>query len=426
MKSLAALTFLRLALETAYLTFVSPKFEYAGFTLNFLPGVYFLSWILYWLGALLFKERLEGIRDVFMLLLFINFTAPTLVYVGLAGVGLYAAGVIVVAHYVIWTTSRLRIPCGALVRNGDKIAVVICVLAASILTSRILLLGALDFFSLDLNAVYQYRSDLKAGTGAGVFSYLNIWLTKVFGPFLLAYYLWKRNVFMSCVISLLFIIWFGLTAQKSVLLYPFLIIPIFYGLKYALKTSVAVVVIAASLYCLMLYTTVSDSIFVASLFIRRMLFVVGMNAVTYFEFFLNNPHVFWSNSLLQWLLDYQYQHPAPLLIGVYQGNNSWINNGFLANGYMHFGVVGVILYAALAGVLLSFLGGIAKSGSSAAFVGAAMAPSLRSMLVESDLTVSLVSHGVLVALLLVWMSRGGLRTNRENGVLNATCDEANR
>jgi hypothetical protein len=92
-----------------------------------------------------------------------------------------------------------------------------------------------------------------------------------------------------------------------------------------------------------------------------------------------------------------------------------VDTGFLGTGYMQFGSIGMLVYSLIVGALL-WLGDALTVGRVPAWMGAAiLIGPFFSLFNDSDLPTSLLTHGLAIALLLLFVY-GQLRargTDRE-------------
>lgn len=151
---------------------------------------------------------------------------------------------------------------------------------------------------------------------------------------------------------------------------------------------------------------------VSALIIRRMLSVPGQLTGYYFEYFSDNPRYLLSHSVLGWLTDAPYDVVPPRLIAAeYFGNPAANANANLwADGFANFGVPGLLAASVLLGGLLVLADIAARDTllrlSAPAFATAAFS------LTNSALLTSLLSHGIVAALVLLALlpRAGGRRT----------------
>jgi hypothetical protein len=95
----------------------------------------------------------------------------------------------------------------------------------------------------------------------------------------------------------------------------------------------------------------------------------------------------------------------PRLIGNFLGLEASANNSFLSTGYMHAGIFGVVFYSFIFALLLIFVDSLKyedkKIWISVAFIFTPMF----SVITSSDLFVALLTDGILLSFLLLYLFR---------------------
>src|SRR5690606_9435669 len=132
---------------------------------------------------------------------------------------------------------------------------------------------------------YDYRDVNAELTNFGIFSYLNSWVSKVFSLSIMAYFLLKKNYYYFIFFLAIQIFFFGVSAHKSVLFSPLIIIGIYFYLSrtkslatFPLGFSVLISLCLATFY-------IYNDIILSSIFIRRMFFIPSYLSFEYFNFF---------------------------------------------------------------------------------------------------------------------------------------------
>ena len=192
---------------------------------------------------------------------------------------------------------------------------------------------------------------------------------------------------------------------KSIVFYPFLVLGIwFYFRKNNSSLIFPLILIALILFTNLLYF-VFDNMLIPSWIIRRVFFVPGDLTYTYFEFFKDNPHVYWSNSLLSNFIDYPYNLKIPEVIGSYLNTGSYANNGFISTAYAHANIWGILIYSVIIALLLRVLNNLCFFGIPMWVCISLTIVPFRSLLLNSDLPTTLLTHGLLISILLLFFLR---------------------
>ena len=365
---------------------------------------YIESWLIYILLIFLFPKKLNRVSDFLMVCMLCLVIAPLMVFYGLSNASrehiyIILLGVVLIAIFRKGHMFRLPI-----VRGGSGLAISSSWLGVLAVTVWMVQSGGLNFFNLDLTRVYEFRSDVGEVINQGIMTYLNIWTTKVFGPLLLAIALSKKNYVVVAIICCCHILWFGISSHKAVLFYPLVILLIWFC--FGASKAITIVPIGISLVISIALTVYFfiDSSLLGSLLIRRVFFIPAFLTFTYYDFFSNNPFVYWSYSITSSIVNYPYEMSPPKLIGAYLNTESHANNSFISTGYMHAGILGVMLYGVVVGLLFRFIDSVAYRGKIPLWFSIAIIiiPSW-ALITSADLPTSLLTHGLGMSILFLYM-----------------------
>lgn len=404
----------RVVLEASYITFVSNLYGYSGFILDLVLVKYAESWVIYLSLAATLPVILSRASDYLVTFLYAGLLAPLLILYAYADNSRFALYCVLfgVGLILLFRNGRpVRLP---VLRNGQPLGVSLLLGVAGIVSMWYLMSGGAAYFNLDLTKVYEFRSASAEATGGPIMSYINNWAPKVAGPALLAYFLWKRLYVAAVVVCLLHVFWFGVSAHKAVLFYPLLVVFLWFwftrtkALSFVFLGMTAVVSLALAVYLI-----TGDGL-LGSLFIRRVFFVIANNTYTYYEFFSENPFVYWSNSLTAGLLTYPYHVGPAELIGEWAGSEAHVNNSFLSTGYMHAGVAGLAFYGVIAGLLFRLIDSVVRRGVPLWVGVAVIIVPARSLILSADLPTALLTHGVGLSILSLYLLREPRRRGSSN------------
>lgn len=411
----------RVMLEFAYKDFVVPWYGSSGFPLVDNPAKYIESWALY-MGLLLFlPPTVRRPSDLLICLAFFVYIAPLLMYYGFTDASQWAL-YCVVAQYTIMNLMRWGPPVRVLAfKRGPTIALWLAVVGIVVATSWMIAAAGLTNFNLDLEAVYEFREEAGMAINVGAMSYIVVWATTVCGPLVLMLALRDGHRAAAFGIILLHVVWFGITAHKAVLFFPTLVL-----FLYALfKRSRALSLMPLGMCLVVLLSLVSyyatDSLLLSGLFVRRVFFIPSYLTFTYFEFFEQNPFVYWSNSFLSVFVNYPYDESVPLVIGSYLNDpTAWANNSFFSTGYMHAGLLGVVIYGMLAGALLKLLDSLVTRTVPLWMSLSVIIVPFFTLFTSADLTTALLTHGLGFAILMLYLMKlpGEVRTKGLNVTAN--------
>lgn len=398
----------KVIIDASYVLFMSEVYAYEGFTVDYDVNKYFISWILYILTCLFTPSNFLRISDYFVVLTVTAVVAPLACLVGIGNYEIFPLVVTVSSLLLIILIINLL---GILefslpyVKNGRVIAVYSSGLIIALVVLWLILTGAAFNLNFNLSLVYEYRSTNAELSSFGIFAYFNNWVYQIFNVFLISYFLLRRKWALFTIFCLLQIFFFGVSAHKSVLFYPLLIVSIWYYLQK--KISLAVVPLLFSgviVFSFLTYLFFSD-IFISSLFIRRVFFIPAMLTINYFDFFSDNVFVYWSNSVLSSFVDYPYTERMTILIGQFRGTDASANNGYVSSGYAHAGIMGVFLYSLILGFIMSLLNSMTRNTDHLWFYLALVIVPIRAVVISSDLFTSLLTHGLLISIFLIFLAR---------------------
>ena len=405
----------RCLLEVSYVNVISPKYSYAGFELNFGIVNYTISWLAFFVAFLFVEDRVHKVSDYFFVIAFLSVIVPLAVLYGYdVDRSFFPLITVLCSIFIVNFVVRIggvsfkKLPT---IKHGLKYVVVISIAFVAFLVVWYFVSGV--NYNLDLKKVYEYRrenSDLAAG---GVLAYTNIWTFKIFNMVLFAIALYFKRYFLVFLVFLVQVYFFAASANKGVLFTPIMIL----GVWFYLKRTNSLLVLPLAFSALMLLTLFTfyalGDLWGSSLFSRRVFFVPAHFTYVYFDFFNSNPNVYWSNSVLSSFLNYPYDISLAHVIGRSLGEEEMsANNGFIASGYAHAGLFGVFLYSLIIGITLRFMDDITYKLIPVWFAVALSIIPLKNLLTSSDLFTTMLTHGFIVALIIIFFARS--RRNAEN------------
>ncbi len=413
---LCGFLFFRLALDISYEKFLYVIFKFdtpINFWYNVSIGRYLFSLLIFLIFTSVINCRPKDIANVFLFMAAFFLVGPLTSEYGLnAGRPIEPVLYTIAALFVADLASRIPLPdiiSRIPVPGGPRLAVVGSVLAVLYLLIWAYLSGAYHYFNIDVRHVYDYRDKVAELLDRGALSYLNLWVYKVFTIFLVLVCLHRRNWIGLVLVLAAQMVFFGLTSHRIVLFLPFLAIAIWLYLdridQLAPMPYAAGLGIVAALFLFEVRGIES----IAEIAIRRAFFVPSGLTFQWFDYFTFHPHVYWADRLLASFSSGEYVRVnLPRLMGDYfvPGSDSAANTGLVPAGYAQAGMWGVALYAVILGLVLSVLNMIVKSGVPLWFVAALTIGPLRTALADSDLFTSLLSHGLGMSVVLLWLYRG--------------------
>lgn len=400
----------KILLDFSYIKFVNPIYGYAGFHLNFSSINYLLSWLCT-VGLIIFTPNiLRRVSDYFIVTFSFSVLVPMLCLYGLNYEFSFLPVIVSLCSY-FWLYFALKTNvfnkkiAYPYIKNGAKAFQVISLLMISYLVVWYILSGAVRNFNLDLSKVYEFRAVNAEITNLGVLAYLNTWVFKVFNLALIAYTLLKNKYVLLVFLLLVQLFFFSVSAHKSVLFYPLIIISIYFYLSRTRSIATVPLVFSIVISICMIFYLYNDNTFLSSLIVRRVFFVPNHLTFVYFDFFSHNSFAYWTNSF-SFLGPPIYPNGIPSTIGSYLGyDGQSANNGFISSGYANFGVAGVLVYVLLLTFILKLIDQFSAEVGATWFALCIVVTPLRALLISSDLLTVLLTHGLFIAIIMLFLLR---------------------
>lgn len=408
--------FFRLSLDISYERYLYVVYKFdtpINFWYNMSIGRYLFSLLIFFIFTTVISSRPRDITNVFLFMAALFLVGPLTSEYGLnAGRPIEPVLYTITALFLIDLTSRAPLPdliSRLSVPAGPRVAVATSIICVIYLFVWAYLSGAFNYFNIDVRHVYDYRDKVAELLDRGALSYLNLWVYKVFTIFLVCVCLHRRHWIGLILVLSAQMVFFGLTSHRIVLFLPFLAIAIWLYLdRFDQLAPMPIAAGAGLLAALFLFESRGIGS-VAEIAIRRAFFVPSGLTFQWFDYFTFHPHVYWADKLLAGFSNTEYTRVnLPRLIGDYfvPGSDSAANTGMVPAGFAQAGAWGVALYAIILGLVLSLLNTIVKSGVPLWLVAALTIGPLRTALADSDLLTSLLSHGLGLSVVLLWLYRG--------------------
>lgn len=397
------LIIIKLLLEYLYVYFVAQIFSYSGFRYDFNFSNYVLGWVVYLIGYFLLLQKSKiYIFEVYHILFFI-YILPTIIYYSLSNQGTIEFLALIIPYFFIvgFTFEKFKIKIKVLPKGKLIVILLSFFLISLVLFNYLNTTGGQ--IVLNFQEVYGFRDEFGAKSTNGIFGYLNSWVMKIFSVLLLGWAIVNKNrlIIILSITTLFFL--FALSGHKGILK-GFVII---YFFKFLLRRENRREFILIS-YLLLLVTVsfffvLFDSQFLGSLLIRRLFFVPVFLNFNYIEFFSSNDLIYWSNGILSSLIKYPYSLQPTYLIGEFVGSSDMsANTGFLANGYMHLGYLGILFYTLLSVLIFNIINTLGKRIDKFLVMAITFLP-IHSLFMGSDLFTTLLTHGLMVAIIILYL-----------------------
>lgn len=199
-------------------------------------------------------------------------------------------------------------------------------------------------------------------------------------------------------------LFYGFSTHKAFLFFPFFSLFIYFSIRsrIGLFYVLALVFFSASIAALNASEEWRD-IF-GSVFANRLVFIPAQIHFVFFEEFSKVGFLYWAESKVSLGLAVS---PIPInsvnyIAEIMTGDSSiGANVGWIANGYMNLGLIGIVAYAAIIGFGFAMIGRWSLRFSGPVLVAALSVPILN-IVTSNDLLVAMLTGGVLPMLLLLW------------------------
>lgn len=264
--------------------------------------------------------------------------------------------------------------------------------------------GGLGRFNLNFQDVYEARS-LYAKSMLPGFGYFVPWVAYIINMAWLVTAMRSSSKFQAIAILLLQLLIFAMTNFKSFLFVPFAVIGLIELAKRMDIRRAALIGAPVIVGALVSLSAMGTSLGAA--FLDRMFFVPAALHGLYFEYFSNHPFALLGGSELGNMFGSTYSQSSVYVVAQeYWGRMFSPNVGWIGDAYANFGPLGVVLFGIILAMILKTADGFASNKSIQPGVaeGLMVGPTLA--LCSSALGTVLLTHGLIVALVVLWVFRG--------------------
>ncbi len=408
-KHLLILLFWKFLLDISYIYFVVPLFEYYGFNLEWSHYKIIESYLLTIILGYLTPRDVEKPGRFLIYVLFLSVIVPIISYYSLSNVSAWPLYLISLQYlillfvYKFWKGNYFKIKP---LEHGVKIATSISLaFVVLMLIYTLVIQGGINRLNFDLSKIYEVRETSNDVFGSGIFGYFLPWTFRVFNILLIVLAIQRRNILGVLLFVGIQIIFFGLTGFKAVLIYPLVLLGVYYVLKSKYKLDFLFLGLILSIILPLVVFWFSQNMTLSSMFIRRTYFVPSMITFQYYDFFSKNEFVLLSNSIFSSIFNYPYEERPAILISTHNGfgDEANSNTGFLATSYMHFGLFGVIIYPLIIGMIIKLIDKFEDFGTPKWIILGLLILPFNGLFRSADLTTSLLTHGLGVAIFMLWL-----------------------
>lgn len=255
--------------------------------------------------------------------------------------------------------------------------------------------------------VYDVRSEFNQdviSNALPLISYVVFWSGNVVNPLLMLLGARSRRLTLFAAGLAIEMLIYGTTGQKTVLFSVALIIPLFLLLSTPARLAFGLSVPAAAAALMVaarVWDQVTESSLATALFVVRLIAIPGLLVADYYEFFSENVTYGLSHSILGFLGPMPYDvGPAYLMGAVYFGDPATSANANMwADGFMNFGIIGILVSTLILGAYLVVLDAAASRRDLR--VTGALAGMMALTLSNTGVLTAFMTHGLALALILI-------------------------
>ena len=241
--------------------------------------------------------------------------------------------------------------------------------------------------------------------------YLYSWLSKIFIPVFLIMSIIRKRYGLT-ILGFVLMLYFYLNFTQKVVFYGAILVTLLAFINDYKKLTLALILgLIFSVLVGISIRLLKGNYLIEGLFVKRIFILPQLLNVFYFDFF-HAQKLHLSYSFLSPFFHYHYKVTPPFLIGKEYFHNPMIsaNNGFISQGYMDFGYLGVIVYTLIIVVIWLYFNSLdihpAYSG---------MFLILFFSFVSSFWTTVIVTHGAIWLIILAYFMLDKYRTNPSPG-----------
>lgn len=287
-------------------------------------------------------------------------------------------------------------------KTARLLVVMACILLTVYVYASLVAHGGIGRMSFDLTKVYEVRDEFLEGL-APFAGYFVPWQGLVLNPALMLAALKRRSLLLGLVALGLQAVLFGMTGFRAFLLMPGLLVGMYLigGRRHlaalALLGMMLLIGAALGLYAWL------DVPQIPGLLVDRVIIIPAEIHYWYYDFFGTDGHAFLllSQSILTEVSAAHYTAPiAEVIAWKYMGVAAWANVGLFADAFANFGFAGCAVFTLLFAAVLKVLD--AASTGTDGRIAAALVAVQAFQLVNAGLLTTLLTHGLALAILVLW------------------------
>ena len=398
----------KMLMDYSYVHFLSPENAIENnFTNSFSLEKSIQSWVLTLACAAFLPLTTRKPSDFLLYIFFIFPVIATLsFYAFLDGDPLFAYGAALIFITVAVTRNmKFTLPYWE-VKNSYHWAVPVSIATVIFMGMAYYLILGTGTFQLDIMDVYSVRAEISQQLNESqLLGYGGTWTWRVVTPFLMAWAILKRRWFLLFLTLAVQVYFFGVTSAKVTLFFPGLIFVTYLFARPKLPLAWMFVPMILFVAVGILEQVLVGTFLWNHVLVRRVLWMAARLNWSYYELFSEIGHVYMSMNVFKLLISYPFPLDPAHMVGLETLGSAEANadTGFIGTSYMHFGLLGMVVFAFITGLLLRLTDMLTLNRMPVWMGIAIVIGAFWALFSDSDLPTTMLTHGLAPALLLLFL-----------------------
>lgn len=386
----------------SYVNYVSPIFSYSGFYINFS----ITKLIIFILANLILVSCLSfnyNISNLLVFLLYVNSTIPSLSLFYLQNLSFKYFFIVFLSYFFLFIFIRL-IPNLKIVflkkLNFDekKLIYILFFITTILVFIRVKQLGGVDSRAFAFDEIYALRGEVKT---SGIWAYLHNWLSKVFIPTLMIYFLFNKKYILFFIVSSYQFLLFASTGQKTLLLSIGLIFSCYFLRKLKLWYAGLPLFYSFLAFVSMLLYSFSGNVAGVGLFLVRQIFLPPLIGNKYIHFFSQNPYLGFSEGMIGKIFNLKSPYDIDAANIISGRMDVYENTGFVFDAYANAGIFGILIIILVFVLLIKFIDSLSHNSNNLLYFTMMVYPVI--ILNDGSLLSVILTHGLFLIIIIIYI-----------------------
>lgn len=356
---LISLVLYKLLLDIVYVTFHANLFGYYGFRCTVSYERIVIGWVLFFVGAFIFRFRKDELVDIFSITVFMLSIIPCIIYYEynieaelwmIASQLLFLILINMLTH--ISKGVAIKLPFHPISYRDKTLRFIVTTFIIVYTVLMLLLYGMPSFSQLDFYHISEIRA---ASTISAASALLQNLTCKIICPLYVLIAIHEKKRFAALIGIMAVLYTYSVTGYKTYLFIMVIIVGSSFFSMLNLKKAVIYGLPLAVLGTTIIYV-ISNSIMTYALIIERVIMLPAKIKMAYLDFFSSNPYIYFSQSTIGKILEIPktYNVEIPYLIGdvYFKRPQMYTNTGFLADAYANLGFLGMLMISLFVVVII--------------------------------------------------------------------------